>query len=138
MRHHKEVWKKKFKLIFILIQLSEMNGAERIKASYTLYDFLKVLKNVVKQNIISFLTLKKGFLCFLRFGNWSSICIWWTQGLVGKSGGHDLVTLLKKALPWVISWEAYKFFGHFLGWLVLWVRYFNFSLSSRNLVSKRY
>ena len=31
MRHHKGVWKKKFKLIFILIQLSEMHGARRVR-----------------------------------------------------------------------------------------------------------
>ena len=31
MRHHKEVWKQKFKLIFTLMQLSEMHGAERVK-----------------------------------------------------------------------------------------------------------
>ena len=28
MRHHKEVWKQNFKLIFILIQLSEIHGQE--------------------------------------------------------------------------------------------------------------
>ena len=28
LRHHKEVWKQNFKLIFILIQLSEMHGQE--------------------------------------------------------------------------------------------------------------
>ena len=31
LRHHKEGWKQKFKLIFILKQLSEMNGAGRVK-----------------------------------------------------------------------------------------------------------
>ena len=33
MRRHKEVWKQKFQLIFVLIQLSEMHGAGRVKVS---------------------------------------------------------------------------------------------------------
>ena len=32
MRHHKEVWKWKFNLIFISIQLSEMHGTREVKS----------------------------------------------------------------------------------------------------------
>ena len=31
LRHHNEVWKQKFKLIFVLIQFSKSNGEERLK-----------------------------------------------------------------------------------------------------------
>ena len=34
MRYHEEVWKQKFKLIFVLIKLSEMHGEGRVKRRF--------------------------------------------------------------------------------------------------------
>ena len=34
MQHHKEVWKQKSKLIFILLQLSEMHAEGKVKTIF--------------------------------------------------------------------------------------------------------